>query len=232
MESRVERLSTLTRALAWLGLLGLGPGFAGCASIPRDSVDLSRQVSVDIGKSRAAHLATLDAFYARLRADNDAWVVNTFLPRAASNARAALGEACRKAGDDSPECARLGEKDFERLAAQTIRFRDELQSALEKNRDQAVRLVGEHYATLGAANAAVTALLASAVDLNDATRTAAASIAQSAGVDLDLDAIQLTLDSFLQKAGGAGASITDLEKTLSGILPAPGRDGPPKENEP
>jgi cell division septum initiation protein DivIVA len=221
-----------TRAIASVGLLGLGLSLVGCASIPRESVDLSRQVAVEIGKSRAAHLATLDAFYARLRADNDAWVVNTFLPRATANARAALSDACRKAGDNSPECGGLGEKDFERLAAQTIRFRDELQAALENNRDQAVRLINEHYATLGSANAAVTAVLASAVDLNEATRSAGTSIAGSAGVDLHLDAIQKALDAYLQESGGADASIVELEKQLSNVLAKLDKNRQPKEHEP
>lgn len=189
-----------------------------CASIPRESIDLSRQVGDGIGKSRRAHLATLDAFYARLRADNDAWVVSVFLPRTLENAKSALAEACKKSGDTSTGCAQLTEREVERIVKRIVQFRDELQAALDKNHDEAVRLLNEHYGALEAANAGITGLLASAVDVKDAARSATTSLGDVAGVELDLDAIERALVAHLEKAGTVGGSISDLATVLSGVL--------------
>lgn len=193
-------------------------GFYSCASIPRESVELSQRVGAGIGKSRSAHLATLDAFYRRLRADNDAWVLSTFLPRLIQNFHAGLVEACKQEGDPSPTCSQVTEEDVGSLVGKTVKFRDELQAALDKSRDDAFRFVGGHYADLEAANAGVTGLLASAVDVKDATRGAAGTFSEVTGIEIDTDAIERSVDQFLAKAGSVGAPVTELEKRLSEIL--------------
>ncbi len=207
-------------------------GFYSCASIPRESVTLSRQVGAGIGKSRSAHLATLDAFYGRLRADNDAWVVSTFLPRLIQNFHAGLAEACKQKGDPSPTCAQVTERDVASLVGKTVKFRDELQAALDKSRNDAFRIIGAHYADLEAANAGVTGLLASAVDVKDATREAAGTLGEVTGVEIDTDAIERSVDEFLVKAGSVGAPVADLEKSLSRILEGLGKKRSPTNGNP
>lgn len=193
-------------------------GLAACASVPPESVELSKKIGAEIGKSREAHLSTLDAFYRRLKEDNDAWVASTFLPRSIHNAQAGLAAACKQANDTSDTCSRLGPSDFARIYQNTIGFRDDTQRALEKNRDEAVRLVTGHYADLIAANAAITGLLSSAVDLRKATRDAAKTVGDIAGVEIDTEAIEKAFGDHLKSAGAAGQKVADLEKKLSDAL--------------
>jgi hypothetical protein len=191
---------------------------AACASIPPESVDLSKQIGVGIGKSRAAHLSTLDAFYRRLKEENDGWVNSTFLPRVIANTKAGLAAACKAKKDDSPACTALSEADIAGLVKRTAAFRDELQRTLENNRDEASRLIADHYADLAAANSVVTGLLASAVSVRQATADASKTLGELVGVDIDTQAIEKSLDEYLQKAGTAGAKITDFEAGLSKAL--------------
>jgi len=215
----------LTHSIGALGIIA-GLLLSGCASIPRESVQLSREVGNGIAKSRTAHLATLDAFYKKMKADNDAWIESVFLARAIENTKTGLASACRNKGDNTPACAELGTEDVATLVRQTVKFRDEIQAALEANQDGAIRLVNDHYRDLEASNAAVVGLLASAVDVKDAARDAAAVASRVTGVALDVDRIETTMRQFLLKAGAAGAQVSELEKGLSEALAArAGTDG-------
>lgn len=198
--------------LLFLALLTLW----SCASIPSESVELSRMVGTGIGQSRTAHLATLDAFYKRLKADNDAWVLNTFLPRAIHNVKEGLDAAC--SADPDCEEIEMTEEDFATLTKGVIQFRDSIQAALDDNRDDMFRLVNDHYNSLQAANAGVTGLLASAVDVKDATRDATQTISGLTGIEIDTDQIEKTVFGFLEKAGQAGTRVSDLEDQLADIV--------------
>ena len=211
----VTALPSSWRRLA--GLLMVVLGLTGCASVPPEAVSLSRHVGTQIGHAQTAHLSTLDAFYKRLRDDNDKWIADTYLPRLSSLAIDKLDAACLKLGNRSKECSQLDNEDLKRILAQTIRYRDDLQRVLASNRDEVARVIQAHYADLHQANATVTAALASVVDLKKASRDAAAQIGNSLGLRIDTDKIEQALSSFLQQAGPAGAKLTDLEKSLSEI---------------
>jgi tartrate dehydratase alpha subunit/fumarate hydratase class I-like protein len=188
--------------------LALAAGLLGpsCASIPRESVVLSREVGSGIAKSRTAHLATLGAFYKKLKADNDTWIETVFLPRAIENVAAPLAAACKAKGDTTPSCADLGTADVATLVRNTVKFRDEIQSALEANQNAAIRLVNDHYSDLEASK--------------DATREATAVASRATGVAFDLDAIEGTLSRFLVQAGKGGAQVSELAQGLSSALSA------------
>lgn len=194
---------------------------AGCASVPPEAVTLSRHVGSQISLSQEAHLSTLDAFYKRLRDDNDKWMTDTYLPRLVKNTVDAMSAACRAQGDNTPTCSRLVNDDMQGMLSKTITYRDDLQRVLAANRDQARRLIQSHYADLQTANATVTATLASVVDLKKATRDSAAQIGQSVGLRIDTDKIEQTVADFLQRTGGAGSSLSELEKSLSAITQMP-----------
>ena len=191
---------------------------ASCATVPPESIDLSKQVSAGIAKARSAHLSTIDAFYNRLSKDNDSWVVNVYLSRVIATATSDLAAECKKTGDTSTSCNQLNNNDIKRIIAKTIEFRDDMQSALSKNRDDAVHLINEHYADLLSANSGVTALLASAVDVSKATKDSTALASKVTGIKIDTDAIEQALSKYLKDAGTVGAKISDLESNLSEIL--------------
>ncbi|GEM_PF-5429554 len=190
----------------------------GCASVPPESVDLSRRIGVEISKSQAAHLSTLDAFYKRLNEDNDKWITDVYVPKITGEAISDLTAACKKAGDTSPNCSQLNNNDIKRIISRTIEFRDEIQRALSTNRDESARLINGHYADLQSANAAITALLTSVVDLKKATKESVEIVGKATGIKIDTDKIEKAVNEFLSKAGQAGAQISDLENSLSAIV--------------
>lgn len=199
---------------AWL-VIGL---MHGCASVPPESVDLSRRIGVEISKSQAAHLSTLDAFYRRLNEDNDKWIEDVYLPKLSGNSIADLTSACKKAGDNSPSCSQLNNNDMKRILSNAIKFRDELQRALSINRDKSARLIDAHYVDLQSANSTITALLASVVDVKKATRESVEVIGKATGMNIDTGKIERAVNDFLGQAGQAGSKIADLEKSLADIV--------------
>lgn len=195
----------------------------GCASVPPESVDLSRRIGVEITKSQAAHLSTLDAFYKRVNEDNDKWVTDVYVPKITGNAISDLTVACKKAGDNSPNCSQLNNNDIKRIIARTVEFRDEMQRALATNRSESARLINEHYADLNSANSAITALLSSVVDLKKATKESVEVIGKATGIKIDTDGIEKAVSDFLGKAGQTGSQISELEGNLSAIAKSAGK---------
>ena len=100
----------------------------------------------------------------------------------------------------------------------TVAFRDEVNRTLEKNHDDAARLISDHYSDLASSNAIVTALLVSAVDVKTATESAATSISGATGLEIDFGGIEQALDDYLMQAGQAGESVAVLETQLSKVL--------------
>lgn len=191
---------------------------SACATIPPESVDLSKQLGAGISKARSAHISTLDAFYQRLNKDNDAWIISVYLPKLITTSTSSISEACKANGDSSAGCATLGNGDIKTIIANTIQYRDEMQSALSKSHNEAGRLINDHYNDLLSANSGVTALLASAVDVSKATKESTAAVNKIAGLNIDTDAIEKAINKYLEKAGTVGAQISELETNLSNIL--------------
>ena len=189
-----------------------------CASVPPEAITLSKTIGTEIGKSQAAHLSTLDAFYRRLTEENDNWIQSVYIPRLTSTSIADLTIACKRAGDSSASCSQLNNNDITRIVSRAVEFRDGLQRALSKNRDQAAQTINSHYVDLQAANSSITALLTSVVDVKKSARESAASIGKSTGINIPTDKIESTLNEFLTKAGQASSKIVDLEKGLAEVM--------------
>ncbi|WP_410498672.1 hypothetical protein [Chitinibacter sp. S2-10] len=187
----------------------------GCANVPPESVTLSKNIGLEITKSQAAHLSTLDAFYKMLSENNDKWVTDIYLPKLINTAVSDLSVACKKSGDTSLNCSQLNNNDMKRILLITIEFRDGIQRALSANRDESARLINEHYSELKMANATVTGLLVSIVDVKKATNESIENIGKTTGFIINADKIQSTVNDFLIKASETSVQISDLENSLS-----------------
>lgn len=217
------KLKLLSAMANYSAVLIVMLSLSACATLPPESVDLSKQIGAGISKARAAHLSTLDAFYQRLNKDNDEWVVSVFLPSLIGKTAAEFSKACKMKGDHSAACATLGNDDIRTIIADTIRYRDEVQLVLSKSRQDAARLIDDHYNDLLTANSSLTALLSSAVDVSKATKGSFTTANSVAGLDIDLDVIEKAFYAHLEKAGKAGAKLTELETNLSRALNKPDR---------
>lgn len=196
-------------ALVLVSLLAVG-----CASVPPESVELSKAIGKGMSSARDAHVATLNAFYESRKDANDKWVVDTYLSRLVEKYKQGLVDACKRKKDSSPSCAALTDEDHKRLMKDAIVFRDGLQSTLEKSKQDSVELIDAHYGSLFTGNAAITGLLTSVVDLKKSTKDAASVVGANLGINIDTDKISKSFDEFLIRAGGAGAKVEELRDTL------------------
>jgi hypothetical protein len=201
-------------ALVMVGLLS-----AGCASVPPESVELSKALGKGLSNARDAHVATLNAFYENRKESNDKWVADTYLSGVFGRYKQGLLEGCKRKNDTSRTCAELTDDDHKRLMKDVIEFRDGLQSTLEKSKQDSVELIDAHYASLLMGNSAITGLLTSVVDLKKSTKDAATSVGSSLGINIDTDKISKSFDEFLLKAGNAGAKLQELRDSLKKAMP-------------
>jgi hypothetical protein len=192
---------------------------SGCASVPPESVELSRALGKGMTSARDAHVATLNAFYESRKEANDKWVVDTYLTRLIEKYKQGLVDACKRKSDITPACSALTDEDQKRVVKDVIEFRDGLQSTLEKSKQDSVESIDTHYASLLTGNSAITGLLTSVVDLKKSTKDAASSVGTSLGINIDTDKISKSFDEFLLKAGNAGAKVQELRDTLKMTTP-------------
>lgn len=207
-------MKTPIKATNWIAFAFMLLALFGCSTVPPESVELSKALGKGISSSREAHVATLTSFYETRKETNDQWILDTFMPRLIQKTKLGFVEACKRKGDTSADCPLLSERDYQTIVKQVIGFRDELQRALEKNRQDSIEVIYSHYASLTSGNVAITGLLTSVVDLKKSTRDAASSVASSLGINVDINKINKTFDEFLVKAGDAASKVQDLQTTL------------------
>jgi len=186
---------------AWLLTLG------GCANIPAESVALNQEVGRGIAESRERHVNLVNVYFRAKSEQVDDWIENRYLAEYLRNIQAEL----KKAGQSTvltPEQLRDVLKDV-------IAERDQKQADLEKTRVLLLERIETHYAGLVQANAAVTALLQSAVSVRESQGRAVGTLS---GGRVDLDVVEQKFSGYLTKAGAAADKATSLYENVKKAL--------------
>ena len=181
-------------------LLLAGFLLAGCVDAPRQSVELSATVGRDLNEMQRAHRELARRYFARAIQDVNAFVDGKYRPYVINyvvadpqlRLRERLEEALRPGAQSDP-AAIMGR--FANLIIADIEdYRRQLLEPVERERDDMLASLDAAYQQLHAANAAVTAHLASAAKVNDAQDRAFA---------------ELGLAGFRERAIGAAASFSE-----------------------
>ncbi|MFN2369805.1 MAG: hypothetical protein ABR506_01480 [Candidatus Krumholzibacteriia bacterium] len=147
---------------------------AGCASAPRESIELSATVGRDLVTVHAANRALADVHFRYLLADVDAFVDEVYRPYVIERSAIDLdlvGEfEAALAGTHDLELDALDVLVIysEEVTARIGTFRTELRAPLEARRDSVLAAIDHAFRQLQTANAVVTGHLASIVKVHDA----------------------------------------------------------------
>lgn len=182
----------------------------GCTTIPKESVDLSKEVGNGIAESRRTDINLLNAYFQTKKTAIDAWIENVYLPEFLKNVQARL----KKAG--LPET--LTTNQMKDIMARVITKRDQMQADLEKTRILFVEQRNNYYASLSQANSGVTAILQSAVNVKEATSSLTASAKSVSKGKIDLDLINQEFAEYLKKAGSAAGETTSLYEKINALF--------------
>jgi len=210
-------MRTRREAGAGLSILAGTLFLLSCSSIPPESVTLSRKIGEGIEQGRQAQIGLLDEFFLDRKADLDRWVIDVYLPEFSKRFREKINAACRAQGLTGAaleECTRPGDDQIRSTVRSVIRDRDGMQSALEKSHMEVARVIETHYADLARANAGLTALLQSAVDVSKATAEATGAATAATGGKVDFDELRSAFDGALKVAGEGGKGVQDFQKSL------------------
>jgi hypothetical protein len=175
---------------------------SGCASVPKESVELSREISKGIAESQRSYTALLNNYFALKRERLDLFYTDEYLPKLISK----IMEAKKSSG--LPENLQASEiKDVLKIV---MKERDQSTEELEKTRLLIAAKSDGFYQQLTQSNAGITSLLQSLVDLKEATSSAAQSLKTATGGKVDLDAVEAKFNEYLNKTGTASGQFLGL----------------------
>ncbi|MFC1816813.1 hypothetical protein ACFL0M_12980 [Thermodesulfobacteriota bacterium] len=167
-----------------------------CATIPEEAVTLNEEIGKNIADSHTAYMNLLEYFFAQRRAAIDA-KMELYTKRLMENIKQRLPSGQR----DIPLIQ------MERLVKEVTKRRNMLHEELEKTRVLLVDRLNKDHLLVVQANANITTLLQSFVELDKGTRSLTAKALQFAGTDLNLPEINEILDAQLLQAGDTAADV-------------------------
>ena len=177
------------------------------ATIPQESVDLSREVGIGLRKQYQAQVDLVNLHFS-IRQER--------LDKAMSRAiDTHFGSLMAK---DSIE---LNRAQMKAVAEDVLLYHKDNNSAkaeLEKARLLLIKKLNGNYLKLNQANASITNLLQSAVDIQEATTESYKKLSDDIGGIIDLDEIFSALDDFVLKDGKEADNLIELTKKLEDIL--------------
>lgn len=149
----------LTVALLWV---------AGCATVPRESVDLSVELTGMIVSARDAHLALLDQYMAERKVRVNEFLQNTWTPQFMENAfrDTAILDSLNAVSSEEEKMMLLNEF-LQDAEVQIVRRRSSLLNALVDIGGLLEEEVQQHFDDMLTVNQALTAHLESAADVTE-----------------------------------------------------------------
>jgi len=196
----------------FVGVLVILVAFAlgGCASVPKESVELSKEVGKGIAESQRSYTGLLNTYFTSKKQQVDQWIENEYLPEYLSNIQAGL----KNAGQPTT----LSIEQLRDVLRDVIIERDQKHTDLENTRLLLLTKSNEHYALLSQGNTGVTGLLQSMVNVREATSSTSQSIKTASGGKVDLEQIEKKFNDYLKEAGAASAKATSLYETTKSAL--------------
>lgn len=185
--------------------------FAGCASIPPESVALSRGIGDGMQNQHQAHVALVNLFFDEKKQALDQWIEGVYTPEFIKNFREAL-----KAKGENPDVF-TGSMASE-IVKRIVKARDQREAELDKVRTAIIERLNSNYGTLVKANAELTALLESAAKVNESTDSLLAAVKEGTGGKIDLEEIGKKFDEQLLKAGNAADTTTGFYESVRGLI--------------
>ncbi len=136
----------------------------GCATVPRESVELSSLVGEMISSAKVSHVNMVNRHFDYLRSDVEYLAFHDYKGALLENVRRGLKK-------NDPNFTELSLDQYDKVILKIQGKRNEWLQEVEKNRQTVLQALEEHYVALAQANANVTSMLRSAANISE-TRAA------------------------------------------------------------
>lgn len=177
---------------------------SSCASIPKDTVVLSKEVGKGIAENQRAYISLFNRYFDQKKTLIDQAITEKYIPLYIANIQKGLEEA----GQDPNS---LGIERLKDILTDVIKKRDEMQSELEKTRILLIQRISADNELLLQANATITGLLQSAVDVKEATSALGEPLVKPLKSGFDFDEFEKIFNNYLDQ----GANIAGEAEKLS-----------------
>ena len=181
--------------------------FSSCATIPQESVNLSSEVGVGLQKQHQSQVELVNLYFAEKRKRLD---------EAMSRATNTYFEALTPSGSIT-----LNRDQLRNVASDVIEISNKNNAAkeeLEKVRVLLIKKLDENYLILNQAQASITGLLQSAVQVERAQSEAYEKLSVATSGSIDLDKIFNELDDFVLKGGEKAEEAMSFMEKVKSIL--------------
>ncbi|HYD79128.1 MAG TPA: hypothetical protein VEC06_04915 [Paucimonas sp.] len=216
---------------------------AGCAQVPKESVELSSTVGRDVTALHQSHRNLAKLLFSRMRADINRFIDNTYAPyqirsameRDFQNSKSALPEDRQAslllainnafqpgASDKLQESVLRSMGVMVRLIQEDIESqRRELLAQIDQQEEEVMGSIDRNYAQIIYANSIVTGYLGSVVRVHDAQNEALQAIGAKADlsqlIGVRLASASDKVKSLVEKAQQADSKVQKVEDTLQEI---------------
>lgn len=184
---------------------------SGCASIPKESVELNQQVSKAIASNYEAYVDLLNEYFLLKRDQINNFIDNKYLPTEIKN----IQDQLKAAGEDPDKFQAFMIKD---IIDKVDLKRESMLKDLEKTRLLVMGRVAQNYNQLQQANYALTGLLQSAVNVNEAASSLRKDIQTMSKNEISIDEVEKGFNEYLSRAGSKAESAVSLYEVTKQIL--------------
>lgn len=195
--------------ILWVEAILLITMLGSCASVPKESVELSREIGKSIFESQRSYDAMLNAYFDIKRQKVDELIEKEYLPRYLENI------VMEQKKNDQPTT--LSSEEATQVLRDVIEKRDKMISELEKTRKLFLAKSHEHYTLLIQGSNTLTVFLRSAVDVNEAIVSAAQITKEVSNSKIDWDKFDAMFNDYLKKAGALSTEAMDLYNQIKPI---------------
>lgn len=170
---------------------------SACATIPEEAVTLNQEIGKSIADTQTAYMNLLNYYFVQRRAAIDA-KMEEYTKRLMENIQKQLPSGVTDIPLDQ----------MERLVKEVTKRRNLLHEELEKTRVLLIDQLNKDHLLIAQANANVTALLQSFVEVHKGATSLTTKALQLTGTDLKLSEVNEKLDAQLLKAGDIAANVS------------------------
>ena len=184
---------------------------SGCASIPQESVTLSKELAVGITSIHESNKRFVNQYF-----DNKKFEIEKYEKAAIDDFFEKIALATR-----NPEAPPLEVKDLyniKEVVAKIHQTSNKFKSELDASNVLIIEKLQKEYNALISANSSITGILQSAVDMDKAKNDGLQQVKEFTDGKIDLTDIESKVDEYLSKLGTAAAQSSSLIESIESVL--------------
>lgn len=181
----------------------------GCATIPKEALELNTAVNNGINSQNAAYKNLFDFYFNSKKEKIDEWITNVYTPNYMKNIKSLMA----KEG-----ITEIKEDDMPYILKNIISKRDSMQNELEKTKNLIWTKISQDQMLLLNANEQVTMLLKSAVNVHEASKDLLQNASKFTALNFNFSKMDNIFNQYLSELDNYSKKSTSLIEDIEPLL--------------